>query len=79
MPVPLEQFLMSFALRLFTGKGRSRLDTVGSFGNPEVSAIYCDFVANCRSGGQRQFHLLWWQALMRIFAEEGPDELVCQS
>ena len=38
----------------------------------------CRFQADS-SGGQPQFHLLWWQALGRIFAEEGPDELVCQS
>jgi len=25
------------------------------------------------SGGQRQFHLLWWQALGRIFSEEHSD------
>ena len=31
------------------------------------------------SGRQRQFHLLWWQALRLISPEEGPSELVCQS
>jgi hypothetical protein len=38
----------------------------------------CRFQAD-NLGGQPQFHLLWWQALGRILAEEGPGELVCQS
>ena len=31
------------------------------------------------SGGQREFNWLWWYALGRISAEEGPGELVRQS
>ena len=35
----------------------------------------CPFQAQ-DSGGRRQFHLLWWQALGRIFAEEHSNEFV---
>lgn len=35
----------------------------------------CPFPAQ-DSGGRRQFHLLWWQALGRVFAEEHSDVFV---